>query len=105
MGAMVEARQRVPAQRVIPLEIDAVAAEKIDQVLRHRRGADGVEDHFDRHTCARALGKRFGELASDVTIPVNVELEIDRPLRGANRGEHRREDLYAVAQNLDAISM
>ena len=32
-------------------------------------------------------------LPPDLAVPVDVELEVDRLLRAADRGEHRREDL------------
>src|SRR3712207_7328337 len=40
MRPMVHAGQRVPAQRVVPLDVDSVARHEVDEVLRHRRGAD-----------------------------------------------------------------
>ena len=36
MRAVIDSRDRVPAQGVVPLEIDAVAAEEVDERLGHR---------------------------------------------------------------------
>ena len=45
------------------------------------------------------LGQRVGELLADLARPVDVGLEGDRPLGGADRLEHRGKDLVAVDQS------
>ena len=102
--AVVEAREGVPAQRVVPLHVDAVALHEVDQRVRHRRGADGVEDHFHRHAGAGALRQRLREEPPDLAVPVDVELEVDGLLRAADGREHRWEDLHAVFQDLHAVA-
>src|SRR5512138_832336 len=49
----------------------------------------------------RARGERLGEPRADPALPVHEGLEADRAVRLADRVQHRREDLVAVAQRLD----
>jgi hypothetical protein len=105
MRAVVDPRDRVPADGVVPLDVDPVALQEIDQLRRHRRGADGVEDHVHFHAGAGALGERLREHPPDLAVPVDVELHVDRLLRAADGREHRREDAHAVPQHLDPVSL
>src|SRR5688572_10759975 len=105
MGSVIQARQRVPAEGVIPLHIDAIAAEKVDEVLRHLRGAHGVEDDFHLDARPGLFGESLSKLTSDVSVPIDVELEVDRLSRVSNRREHRREDPYSVLEQLDLVAM
>jgi len=44
------------------------------------------------------------ELLTNLPLPIDVSLEIDRALGAANRLKHGREDLFAVAQGCDLVS-
>ncbi len=105
VSAMVGPRDRVPAQGVVPLDADAVALHEEGQVFGHLRGADGIQHDVDFHAGPRPFRQRLGEGAADFAIPVDVELEVDRSLRAADRGQHGRKDLHAVAQHVDAVAV
>jgi hypothetical protein len=51
-----------------------------------------------------AIGERVGELVADRAVPVDVRLEADRRLRGADVLQHRLEDPVAVDQHLGGIA-
>src|SRR5680860_45474 len=52
-----------------------------------------------------ALSQCLCELAADVAGPVDKGLERNGAARAANRGQHRRENLVAVAQRCDAVAL
>ena len=79
MRAVVHARERVPAQRVI--ELDARA--RIDHRRRARPCPCCCEPTQSSSTCARTPARArsasaLGEVAADLAGPVDVGLEIDR---------------------------
>ena len=46
-----------------------------------------------------------GQLGADLALPVDEGEEVDRVLGLVDRIEHRREDLVAVAQHVDAVAL
>ena len=104
MRAVVHAREVVPLERVVALDLDARGLQLVEQRLVHLLAADPVDEDLDLDARARALGERVDELAPDLAGPVDVGLEVDRPLRLPDGVEHRREDLGAVLEVGDAIA-
>src|SRR5687768_3366585 len=98
MRTMIGPRQGVPAERVIPLDVDAVPLHELDERAGHPTGTHRVQDHLHLNAGAGAVGESLGELPSDVAIPVNVELEIDRFLRPPNGRKHRWKDPSPVPE-------
>jgi hypothetical protein len=85
-------------ERAVPRALlDRVELEHAHALLLHRgeEGArrldrsDAVVDQVHLHALRLLGDEQVGELAPDVVVPEDVDLEIDMVLRGADRGEHR----------------
>ena len=55
MGPMVEAGERVPADRVVPGELAAARFERLEDLLADPGGADGVQQDLDPHAGSGAV--------------------------------------------------
>ena len=91
-------------ERPEPTDITPGFGHLVDQRLVDLAGADGVEQdpHPTPPTCR--VSKFLGKGDGDVARPVHERDEVDRPCGISDRGEHRREDLVAVAQDLDLVA-
>ena len=81
VGAIIHAREVVPAQRPIFAKVDARLRHRLDRVVVHFLAAKPVNQHVDLDSGARALGERFGEALADLAGPVDVRFEVDSLLR------------------------
>src|SRR5206468_3173696 len=79
--AVVDARQRVPLDGVIPTDAPAGVEQFLIEALPGGKAADSVEHEIDVHTRARTVGQRRDEAAGDLALLKNVSFEIDAMLR------------------------
>ena len=96
--AVVQPPDRVPARLVVAAQLDARGLHLLQIRLVDLAAADPVDQDVDAHPGPGPLGERVRERLADRARPVDVCLEGDRLPRGADRVEHRREDLIAVEE-------
>ena len=104
--AVVHGSEPEPAQRSEPPHVHAGRVHVVDQ----RRGPSGARPtrraaRAPARRPAPAPASRRGELGADLAAPVDEREEVDRVLGAGDRVEHRREDLVAVAQHVDAVAL
>jgi hypothetical protein len=104
VGAVVDAAQVVPVQRVVELHFDAGVLHFLQQLVVDALAAGPVDQHVHRHAGARAFLERLGEAFADVARPVDVGLHVDGALRALDGGQHGGEDAVAVLEVLDAVA-
>jgi hypothetical protein len=103
VGAVVEPADRVPARLVVPTELNARILHLLQIRLIDLAAADPVDQDMDLHPGPGALGKRIRKRLANRARPVDVRLERDGVLRGADCLQHGREDLFAVEQRLHPV--
>ena len=81
VGAVVDARQGVPRDRVVEDDAPAGRAELGEVVAPGHERADRVQHQVDAHARAGALGERFQEAAGDLALLEDVGLQVDAVAR------------------------
>ena len=97
--------RRLEQRLAEPLDLDAGPVHLLDQRLLDQPAAEGVDEQPHPDPGPGPLGHRLGELHRDVALPVDERHQVDGRLGAADRVEHRREDLVAVAQHLDGVAL
>ena len=105
VGPMVRLRHLEPVQRSEPTDAHAGVLHHVDQLSVDRVRTPRVQEDANPHARSRALGERLGEPRSDLATPVDERQEVDRVLSLGDGFEHRREDLVAVAEDLDEVAL
>jgi hypothetical protein len=104
VAAVIDARERVPAPRVVFLHLDARRLHLLHRFFVDLAAAQCVEQHVHLDPGPGALDERLGERRAGVARPVDVALEGDGVARAADRLQHICEDLLAVDERLRAVS-
>jgi hypothetical protein len=104
VGAVVDAVQVVPAQRMVALDLRSRFLHALEELRVHPLAAEPVEEHVDLDPRARPLGQGLRKLPADLARPVDVGLEGDRLLSAADRREHRGEDLITVVEGIHLVA-
>src|SRR5438552_3788802 len=81
VGAIVEALERVPGDRLIPVDLAAGRAQRGKIPVRRRQAADAVDDQAHRNARPRALdqgGEDLAALIERARAGVTVRLVVDR---------------------------
>ena len=94
-----------PVQRTEPPDANAGVLHHVDQLALDRMRAPRVQEDPNPDARPRALGERLGERRPDLATPVDERQEVDRVLSLGDGSEHRREDLVAVAEDLDEVAL
>jgi hypothetical protein len=105
VGPVVELVQGVPLGRPEPGHLGPGGVQPLDQGPVHLGRADGVEQDVDLDPGLGALGQGLGELRGDAPRPVDVGGEVDAAGGRADRLQHGREDLGAVAEHGHAVAL
>ena len=103
MGAVVHLLRLEVLQRPEPPHQHAGVLHLIDERPFDRMRPPAVEQEPDADARASALRQCFGESRADLALPVDESQEVDRVTGARDRIQHHREDLIAVAQDLDAL--
>src|SRR5437879_13792650 len=90
MGAVVEALERVPGDRLVPVDLAAGRAQLGKIPVGRRQAADAIDDESHRDACARALDEGTENLIGDAAAEEKVGLEVHAALCAAERAELRR---------------
>ena len=104
MGAIIQAGQIIPAQRMVPLDLDACGLHGGQKFPIDLVGAQPVQQYMNLHPGLRPLAQGIRELPADVARPINVGFERDRFLGGPNRLQHGRKYLIAVLQRRHPVA-
>src|ERR1700682_2111986 len=103
MGAIIETHRPIPKtnlewlDRIVFGDLDAGICHQLDRFTIQPLRSLPVENDVDGDMRAGAFGQRLGELAANISLPINVGLEIDGTPSAADRSQHRGENLGSVA--------
>ncbi len=103
MGPVVEATQRVPANRIVPGDLTSAVFEDRKDVSADLCGSDRIEQDLHWQAGCRLRRQRFSERAAYLAGPVDVRLDRDRGLCFSNGLEHRGVERIAIVQNLERV--
>ena len=104
MSAIVDPCQGVPAQRVIPLDLDSRLLHAANHCVVDFFAAHPIQHHVDPDAGAGSLDQAPRQLRSDFAGPVDVGFKSDGARAGGDRPQHRGEDLIAVLQRCDGVA-
>src|SRR5690606_27472493 len=88
-----------------PLDVDTGIVHRIDEAFFYLEPADRVDEHSHTEPGASAVAQRFGEVSGRLALPVDVGHQVDGALSVPDGVEHGREDLVAVAQDCERVSL
>src|SRR5207245_2220580 len=104
VGPVVDARQALPADRVIELDV-APGLDQGREILAGRQeAADRIEDHAHRHARGGPRGHRLQEAAGDLAALEDVGLQMDAVARLAYGLQLRLVEDLAVGEDLDLVA-
>lgn len=104
VGAFVVCPKAESPERAKPDDLCAGIPHQPHQFGVHLGGADRIEQHAHTDPATGRPGERMGEAARDSARPIDEGQKFDGlggPLDGL---QHRRENLHAIAQYLDAVA-
>src|SRR6185295_1265327 len=101
MRAIVDSRQRMQADRVIPFDASARRRERFEIFVPGCKAADRVDHKIDLDAGSGPIGKRFDESMSDSSLLKDVSFDIDVVLGVSNRLELGFVKDLAVGQHFD----
>ena len=99
--AVGEAAKRVGPDRPEAPHLDPGVLHLTNLFPVHHGRTERVEQDVAADAGTGALADRVGDLVGDVPLPVHVRLQVQRPLRAADRLEDCGEDRVAVDEQLD----
>src|SRR2546421_483207 len=99
--AVVEALQRVPGDRLIPVDAATGGAQRFEIILGGVQAADTVDNDAHGDAGARALGEHLQDLVAGASAQEEIDLEMDAAPRGAHRLELGGVDLGAAAEHIE----
>jgi hypothetical protein len=102
--ALVVTADDVLAQRPEPREVAARHPHEVEVLGGNGQRAERVEEDVDADAGATALGHRLRDVASHRPFLVVVLRVGDRALGRADAGQHRREDVLTVQQDLGGVA-
>jgi hypothetical protein len=105
VGAVVQAPDRVRAQRPEAGDAHPGRLHPVDELRVHAQGAHPVEQDVDGHALLGLGGQRLGDLDGDLALPVDVRRQVHRAPGAADRLQEGREDLVAVDPQLDLVAV
>ena len=104
VGAVVHLQGAEPVQWPEPADVDLGVGHVVEEPAVHGARPERVEQDSHADPCPRPGTQPSGQLLADLALPIDEGQEVDGALGGVDGLEHRREDLVAVAQDLDAVA-
>ncbi|ALM42103.1 hypothetical protein SFR_5488 [Streptomyces sp. FR-008] len=88
-----------------PRDVHARLVHRLQQVPLDQPAAEAVEEQPHPHPRLGPFAQGGGEVAGDLALPVHEGHEVDGVLGLPYRGQHRGEDLVAVAQGRQLVPL
>src|SRR6185295_17958492 len=101
MRAIVDSRQRMQADRVIPFDAPTRRRKRFEIFVPCCKAADRVDHKINLDSGSRPVGKRFDESMSYSTLLKDISFDIDVVLGVANRFEFGFVKDLAVGEHFD----
>src|SRR4030095_13037868 len=101
MGTMIQTRQRMPAEAVVPGDAAARSGQVCEITVPGGEAANGVQNQVDLDPGARPLGECVDEPLRDFSFLENVGFERDAAARRPDGAQFRFVKNLTVREGLD----